>query len=118
MQYDNSDPRQLYAFGTSPQEELESRKQGRRLLFDAPPLLRTDGDYFPRSLALHGTREMTRLELWYMLACYCTFSLCLYQLLLGAGYVHGVCDSPLSERGRLKELILWPVPLNTCVYSE
>ena len=70
-------------------------------------------------MLLHGMRDMTRFELYGAIAGPCGyFSMCLYELLLGAGYFHGVCDFPLLERDRLKELILWPVPLNTCRYSD
>jgi len=105
-------------------KELERRKsietfsQSCGRAFAAPPLLRTDGDYFPRALMLHGMRGMTRFELYGCIAgAMSIFSVCLYQLLLGAGYFHGVCDFPLLKRDRVKELFLWPVPLNACMYS-
>ena len=128
MNYDPYDPRQLYTFPGSPKEELQSRKDGRStsskkmftnvMSYKAPKMLRTEGDYFPRALPLHGTRNMTYMEHIGLVLCSVFFALVLYQLLLGAGYVHGACDLPLTEGDRFKEVFLWPLPLSSgCRYS-
>jgi len=125
MAYDNFDPRQLYAFVTSPEEQLVSRKKGRssREMRNSKSFksklarLQTDGDFFPRALVLHGCRDMTMFEQVGLVGICAYFSTCLLQLLLGAGYVAGVCEQPLSVEDRFKEVLLWPLPLNKCIYG-
>jgi len=132
MAYDNYDPRQLYTFVTSPEEELVSRKSGRSSRINGGSTcemsnsksftsklarLQADGDFFPRALALHGCRNMTVFEQVGLIGICVFFSTCLLQLLLGAGYVAGVCEQPLSVEDRFKEVLVWPLPLNKCMYG-
>lgn len=118
-QMDNFHPEQLYAFSS---EELGAsistrRKSGKKAWKTGVNILATDGDYFPRSLFLHGTRELTIFEMVHPTIVGSFFSLCLFQLVLGAGYVAGVCPLPLVPADRFKEALLWPLPLNICSYG-
>lgn len=137
MEYANYSPFQLYTFAAQPQNELESRrsrtvtrttgKNGadvemgmkRSTAHSLRVLFKTDGDYFPRALPLHGARTMTLVEHIPLVVIGCYFSMCCYPLLLGSGYFHGVCEVPLPGRDQIKEFILWPVPGGppNCKYS-
>ncbi len=117
MKLHSYSPRQLYAFG-SPGERESALRSGRRS-FQALSVVRSQGDIFPRAIPLHGTRGspfMPMLGLTCLFNAYCMF---LFQLLLGAGYFHGVCPKPMPEADRFKEVALWPIPLSSgCRYSN
>eukprot|EP00928_Gymnodinium_smaydae_P005810 TRINITY_DN11998_c1_g1_i1.p1 TRINITY_DN11998_c1_g1~~TRINITY_DN11998_c1_g1_i1.p1 ORF type:complete len:700 (+),score=49.39 TRINITY_DN11998_c1_g1_i1:109-2208(+) len=64
-----------------------------------------------RSLAFEGMRN---IDFYAVVLCVCPpvlFSYTLLTLLLGAGYVHGVCHTPMPTDCRLLDGLFWSVPL-------
>lgn len=65
----------------------------------------------PHALPLYGVGDLTFGESAVLMTAACVFSPCLMQLILGAGYVAGVCSEPIAPDKRLSEAILLPQPL-------
>eukprot|EP00928_Gymnodinium_smaydae_P005811 TRINITY_DN11998_c1_g2_i1.p1 TRINITY_DN11998_c1_g2~~TRINITY_DN11998_c1_g2_i1.p1 ORF type:complete len:699 (+),score=33.52 TRINITY_DN11998_c1_g2_i1:98-2194(+) len=64
-----------------------------------------------RSLAFEGMRN---IDFYAVVLCVCPpvlFSYTLLTLLLGAGYIHGVCSTPMPEDCRLLDGLVWSFPL-------
>ncbi|CAJ1408491.1 unnamed protein product [Effrenium voratum] len=62
-------------------------------------------------LPLHGTRALDLSEHLMLLQPPVYFSLVLMTLLLGAGFVHGVCEAPIPRELRIIDSLLWESPL-------
>eukprot|EP00928_Gymnodinium_smaydae_P080277 TRINITY_DN64004_c0_g1_i1.p1 TRINITY_DN64004_c0_g1~~TRINITY_DN64004_c0_g1_i1.p1 ORF type:complete len:754 (+),score=47.84 TRINITY_DN64004_c0_g1_i1:79-2340(+) len=65
------------------------------------------------SLGFHGMTSPTAAATISIMGPACYFSYCLYMLLLGAGFVHGVCDHVLPDSLKLIDGLVWQTPL-TC----
>jgi len=68
-----------------------------------------------RSLLLHGSRDASFWANGVAMAPATLFGVCLLQLLLGTGFVAGVCDTPLDPADRIKELFYVVNPVR-CLY--
>lgn len=69
----------------------------------------------PRSLvpapSLHGLREIPFEHQLCMVGCIGEFVIGLTYLLIGAGYMRGLCDAPMAGLDRLLNFLWWEVPL-------
>ncbi|CAE7267638.1 CPK2 [Symbiodinium natans] len=62
-------------------------------------------------LALHGQRSLDLAEVCLLMWPSSLFTYVLMTLLLGAGYVHGVCDAPIPRELRVLDALIWETPL-------
>ena len=62
-------------------------------------------------LALHGQRSLTLGEVVALMWPSSLFTYFLMTLLLGAGYIHGVCDEPIPKETRFLDALFWESPL-------
>lgn len=69
----------------------------------------------PRALnsspALHGLRELPFMIHLSFIGIVAEFTAGLLGLLVGAGYIRGICEAPLQSSGRILGLIWWDSPL-------
>ncbi|CAK9109293.1 unnamed protein product [Durusdinium trenchii] len=137
----NADPKQLVAVENLPTEaasdpwrmdelELSGRKSSRSTMTEAKVLQqrvslgpRQDSMWCrlragmgqPRSLvpapSLHGLREIPFEHQLCMVGCIGEFVIGLTYLLIGAGYMRGLCDAPMAGLDRLLNFLWWEVPL-------
>lgn len=61
--------------------------------------------------SLHGLRELPFVCQLSFISIVCEFTSGLLSLLVGAGYMRGICPSPLEGTDRIWGLIWWDVPL-------
>ncbi|CAE6960231.1 hda-6 [Symbiodinium sp. CCMP2592] len=68
-------------------------------------------NYEAAPLAPHGQRSLALGEVVALMWPSCLFTYFLMTLLLGAGYVHGVCDEPMPKEFRALDALIWESPL-------
>jgi len=68
-------------------------------------------NYKAAPLALHGQRSLDLPEVFALMWPSSLFTYVLMTLLLGAGYIHGVCDMPIPKELRVVDALIWETPL-------
>lgn len=71
-------------------------------------------NYKAAPLALHGQRSLDFPEVFALMWPSSLFTYVLMTLLLGAGYIHGVCDVPIPKEIQVLDALIWETPLR-CV---
>eukprot|EP00929_Paragymnodinium_shiwhaense_P041015 TRINITY_DN21335_c0_g1_i1.p1 TRINITY_DN21335_c0_g1~~TRINITY_DN21335_c0_g1_i1.p1 ORF type:complete len:679 (+),score=52.67 TRINITY_DN21335_c0_g1_i1:77-2113(+) len=64
------------------------------------------------ALQLHGMRPLDFMSVGLAMSPTSLFTMCLLQLYMGAGFMAGVCESPISNDKRLEQALLWQRPLS------
>ncbi|CAE7918930.1 hda-6 [Symbiodinium sp. KB8] len=70
--------------------------------------------YEAAPLSLHGQRSLALVEVMALMWPSSLFTYVLMTLLLGAGYIHGVCDVPIPKEIQVLDALIWETPLR-CV---
>eukprot|EP00929_Paragymnodinium_shiwhaense_P103342 TRINITY_DN66798_c0_g1_i1.p1 TRINITY_DN66798_c0_g1~~TRINITY_DN66798_c0_g1_i1.p1 ORF type:complete len:695 (+),score=41.90 TRINITY_DN66798_c0_g1_i1:299-2086(+) len=63
------------------------------------------------ALQLHAMRPIDFMSIGMAIAPTSFFTMCLLQLYMGAGFMAGVCSSPISSEDRFSQAVLWKRPL-------
>eukprot|EP00929_Paragymnodinium_shiwhaense_P041019 TRINITY_DN21335_c0_g2_i1.p1 TRINITY_DN21335_c0_g2~~TRINITY_DN21335_c0_g2_i1.p1 ORF type:complete len:675 (+),score=58.49 TRINITY_DN21335_c0_g2_i1:115-2139(+) len=65
------------------------------------------------ALQLHGMRPIDFMSTGMAMSPTSLFTMCLLQLYMGAGFMAGVCESPISSEKRFEQAFIWERPF-TC----